>query len=148
MKICIIYYSKYGNGRKLAEHLGTIMREKEHEVELFPCNELKSSSIPFADLYFFSSPTHMGGPAGKMKKFLKHLEIGQENAKYALITTTLDAKGKTLRKMEYLLQTKGLTKISEGLAVLVTGMKGPLEEGYKEKLEAFATDVLGESSGN
>jgi hypothetical protein len=35
-----------------------------------------------------------------------------------------------------------MTKITDGLKIKVTGMKGSLEEGYEEKLETFANDIF------
>ena len=43
--------------------------------------------------------------------------------------------------MNELLEAKGLTKVAEG-AVLVTGMKGPLEEGWQNKVAAFADKIM------
>lgn len=143
MKVSIAYESKYGNGKKCVEHLGAFMSKKGHDVEISSVREIKPKSLPGADLYIFSSPTHVGGPPGKMKKFLKKLEIKQEGAKYALITTCMDDNTKTLLKMEELLQTTGMTKVSNGIKIKVTGMKGPLEEGYQKKLEDFATEIIG-----
>jgi hypothetical protein len=45
--------------------------------------------------------------------------------------------------MNELLQKKGLTKVAEA-KVLVTGIKGPLEDGWQKKVEAFASLVLQE----
>jgi hypothetical protein len=42
--------------------------------------------------------------------------------------------------MNELLQAKGLKKVAEG-NILVTGMKGPLEEGWQKKVEAFAAQI-------
>ena len=42
--------------------------------------------------------------------------------------------------MNKLLQEKGLVKVAEG-KVLVTGLKGPLEEGWQKKVEAFAAQL-------
>ena len=42
--------------------------------------------------------------------------------------------------MNELLQGKGLVRVAEG-KVLVTGLKGPLEEGWQEKVEAFAAQI-------
>jgi flavodoxin len=144
MKIYIAYESKYGNGKKCVEHLQAFMSKKGHDVGISSVREIKPKSLPGADLYIFSSPTHIGGPPGKMKKFLKKLEIKQEGAKYALLTTCLDPKTKTLQIMEELLQPTRMTKISDGIKIKVTGMKGPLEEGYQKKLEDFATEIAGE----
>ena len=142
MKVCIIYESKYGNGKKCVEHLQNIISKKGHDVETSSIREIKSSSLPRADLYIFSTPTHIGSPPGKMKKFLKKLEITEEGTKYALMATCLDYKTKALQIMEGLLQPKGMTKVSDGIKIKVTGIKGPLETGYEEKLDAFAKEIL------
>jgi flavodoxin len=71
MKVCIAYESKYGNGKKCMEYLQSVMSKKGHNVEMFSIHEKKPTSAPSANLYVFSSPTQIGGPAGKMKKFLK-----------------------------------------------------------------------------
>ncbi len=144
MKVYIAYESKYGNGKTCVEHLQAFMNKKGHDVEISSVREIKPKSLPGADLYIFSSPTHVGGPPGKMKKFLKNLEIKQKGAKYALITTCLDPNPKTLQIMEKLLQPTGMTKVTNGIKIKVTGMKGPLEEGYQKKLEDFATEIFGE----
>ena len=142
MNICILYYSTFGNGKKLMDHLESILKGKGHVVTLLPVIELKPPTLPPADLYFFSTPTHMGGPPGKMKRFLKKMEVGEGSGKYALVSTCMDLKAKTLMKMENLLLQKKMNKITEGLLFLVTGMKGPLKDGYQQKLEDYASDVL------
>ncbi len=38
------------------------------------------------------------------------------------------------------LQAKGLAKVAEG-KILVTGLKGPLEEGWQKKVEAFTAQI-------
>ena len=43
--------------------------------------------------------------------------------------------------MNELLEAKGLKKAAEG-AVLVMGIKGPLEEGWQEKVAAFADQIM------
>lgn len=144
MKICIAYESKYGNGKKCVEHLQGVITKKGHDVEICSVREIKPKSLPQADFYIFSTPTHIGGPPRKMKKFLKNLEIKQEGVKYALMTTYLDPKTKALQIMEKLLQCKEMTKVSDGLKIKVTGMKGPLESDYEKKLDTFAQDILEE----
>lgn len=142
MKICIAYESKYGNGKKCVEHLQDVISKKGHDVETCSVRETKPGSLPQADVYVFSSPTHVGSPPRKMKKFLRNLEIKQEGAKYALMITYLNSKATTLQKMEEILQSTRMTKVSDGVKIRVTGMKGPLESDYKEKLDAFAKDIL------
>jgi flavodoxin len=142
MKVCIAYESKFGNGKKLVDHMQTTLSKKGHNVETCSVREVSPDSLPNADLYIFSSPTHVGGPPGKMKKFLKKLKINQEGARYTLMATSMDPNAKTLQKMEQLLQSKGITKATDGVRIKVNGMKGPLEEGYEEKLEEFTKKIL------
>ena len=141
MKIYIAYESKYGNGRRCVEYLQNTLTKKGHDVKVSSIREIKSNILPEADLYIFSSPTHIGSIPRKMKKFLKKLEVKREGAKYALITTYLDPKTKTLQIMEDLLQPKGLNKVSDGLKIKVMSMKGPLEDDYEKKLDDFAKDI-------
>ena len=111
MKVCIAYESKFGNGKKLVDHVQTTLSKNGHNVETCSVREVSPDSLPNADLYIFSSPTHVGGPPGKMKKFLKNLKINQEGAKYTLMATSMDPNAKTLQKMEQLLQSKGIAKV-------------------------------------
>lgn len=142
MKVCIAYDSKYGNGKKLVEYIQTVVSKKGHDVEAYSVREINPGSLPDADVYIFSSPTHIGRPSGKMKKFLKKLEIDQDGSKYGLMATYKDPNPRTLEKMEEILHTKGMKMISEGVFIKVNGMKGPLKEGYEEKIDEFTSKIL------
>ena len=48
------------------------------------------------------------------------------------------ARQRVIPIMNEILQGKGLVKVAED-KVLVTGMKGPLEDGWQDKVEAFAS---------
>ena len=124
------------------EHTKTILSKKGHDVETGSIREINPDSLPNADLYIFSSPTQLGKPPRKMKKFIKKLEIKQEGAKYILMSTYMYPESKTLQIMEELLQSKGMTKVSDGVSIKVNGIKGPLEEGYEEKIEEFTKKIL------
>jgi len=139
MKVYIAYESKFGNGKKCVDYLQEAITKKGHSVESSSIREIKS--LPNADLYIFSSPTHVGRPPRKMKKFLNNLEIPQGEAKYTTMVTHMDPNAKTPQIIDNLLQPKGMTKVSDGLKIRVTGMKGPLEDGYEKKLDDFANDI-------
>jgi flavodoxin len=141
MKISIAYDSKYGNGKKCVDYLDSILSAKGNQTSVHYIRETSPESLPEADLYVFSTPTHIGGPPRKMKKFLKKLDIKSENAKYALMTTCMDKNTKSLTKMTELLEPKNLTKVTGGIKIKVTGMKGPLETGYEDKLKNFAMEI-------
>lgn len=140
MKICIVYESKYGNGKKCVEYIKQILDEKGHDAKIFSIREIEPNSLPKADFYIFSSPTHVGNAPWKMRRFLKKMDA-EPKTKYALIATYLDPKTKALQKMEEILQRKGMIKISE-IKIKVKSMKGPLEEGYEEKIGRFVEEIL------
>ncbi len=144
MKVQIFYESKFGNGKKCVEYLGNVISGKGHDVVTNSIREVKPNSIPQSDLYIFSSPTRMGNAHGKMKRFLKKMEIPKEGKKYALIATYADPETKTLTTMEDLVKAKGLTKAADGIKIKVNGMKGPLEDSYEEKLDEFASSMFSE----
>lgn len=58
--------------------------------------------------------------------------------------TYLDSKTKALKIMEDFLQPKKMTKVAEGVKIKVTGMKGPLESSYQEKLDSFVEEIFSE----
>lgn len=139
MNVYIAYQSKYGNGKKCVEYLKTVINKKGHDVEAASIMDIEPTSFPKANFYVFSSPTHIGGIPRKMKKFLKKINIGQDS-KYALMTTCLDPKTRTLEIMDEILQQKNITKASEGVKIKVEGMKGPLESNYKDKIDSFVKE--------
>ncbi len=156
MKIEYFHASKYGNGAAVAEEFRTQMAAKGVTVNVHHVREAKPTELPPADLYVFSSPGRMGRPIGSMRRFLKRLNL-QAGAKYAVVSTQGAARPdkKTGRMpteaemarwqriipiMNELLQARGLVKVAEG-TVYVTGLKGPLEEGWQTRVEAFAAQI-------
>jgi menaquinone-dependent protoporphyrinogen IX oxidase len=140
LKVYIAYESKFGNGKKCVEYLQETLKKKGHTVETSSIREMEPNSMPSADLYIFSSPTHVGRPPRKMRKFLKKLEFPPET-KYTTMVTHMNPNAKTLRHLNNLIEPKGMTKVTEGIAIRVTGMKGPLEEGYEKKIDEFANEI-------
>jgi menaquinone-dependent protoporphyrinogen IX oxidase len=154
MKIEYFHASKYGNGAKVAEELKSLMAAKGVAVEIHHIRQSQPKEMPPADLYLFSAPGRMGRPIGSMRRFLKKLQL-PAGTKFAILTTegaprpdkktgklpTEEELAKVQRLipiMTGLLEAKGLIKVADG-KVLVTGMKGPLEEGWQKKVEAFAS---------
>jgi hypothetical protein len=91
-----------------------------------------------------------------MRRFLKKLRL-PAGTRYAILTTEMapqpdkktgqipteeeQARWQRVRPiMNELLQAAGLVKVAED-KVLVTGLKGPLEEGWQNKVAAFAARV-------
>jgi flavodoxin len=156
LKIEYYHASKYGNGKQVAEEFKKIMAAKGVTVNVHHVREAQPKNLPIADIYVFSSPGRIGKPIGSVRRFLKKVEL-PSGTKYAILTTQGAPRPnkKTGRMpteeeqaiwqriipiMNELLQSKGLQKVAEG-KVLVTGIKGPLEEGWQKKVEDLADQI-------
>ena len=156
MKIEYFHASKFGNGAKVAEEFRNRMAARGVTVDVHHVREARPREMPAADLYLFSSPGRLGKPIGRARRFLKRLRL-PSGTKYAILTTEGApqpnkktgrmpseeelAKWQRVRPvMNGILQEKGLIKVAEG-KILVTGLKGPLEEGWQKKVEDFASGI-------
>ena len=156
MKIEYFHASKFGNGAMVAEEFNKQMAAKGVTVDVHHIREARPDRLPTADLYVFSSPGRMGKPIGGMRRFLKKLRL-PAGTRYAILTTEMapqpdkktgqipteeeQARWQRVRPiMNELLQGAGLVKVAED-KVLVTGLKGPLEEGWQQKVAAFAARI-------
>jgi len=143
MKILILYESRFGNGKKLSGELAEILNGKAQDAEAISIYDVRPGDLSAADVYVFSSPARMFMLPISMRKFIGGFSPKAEGAKYALITTYMDPKARALKVMGKLIGTKKMAKAADDLKVRVTDIRGPLEEGYREKLEKFADDILG-----
>ena len=145
MKIEYFHASKYGNGVVVAEEFKKRMAARGIAVSVRHIREARPKEMPPADLYLFSSPGRLGKPIGAMRRFLKKANLPPA-AKYAILTTempTPEERSKWRRVipiMSRILQEKGLVEVAQG-TILVTGIKGPLEEGWQKKVEAFVSQI-------
>lgn len=156
MRVEYFHASKYGNGAQVAQEFKRVMTARGHAVEVHHIRDAQPHDIPSAELYVFSSPGRLGKPIGSMRRFLKKVSL-PAGATYALLTTEgsprPDKKTGELPSpeemekwqrvrpiMEELLEAKHLRKAAEA-SVWVTAVKGPLEDGWQAKVEAFAVAV-------
>ena len=152
MRVEYLHASKYGNGALVAEEFSKQMAARGVIVDVHHIQDAKPKELPPADLYLFSSPARFGKPIRSMRRFLKKVEL-PAGTKYAILTTEAaphpDRAGrvpsdKELARwtrvrpiMNEILQRKGLDEVADD-KVRVTDIKGPLEEGWQHKVEAFA----------
>jgi menaquinone-dependent protoporphyrinogen IX oxidase len=156
MRIEYLHASKFGNGATVAAEFKEQMAARGAVVDVHHIRELSPTELPRGDLYVFSSPGRFGTPIGSMRRFLKKVKL-PAGTRYALLTTEaapkLDkktgrmpteeelAKWQRVRPiMNELLQGKGLIRVAED-KVYVTGLKGPLEAGWQQKVDAFASAI-------
>src|SRR5215208_2659295 len=156
MTIEYFHASKYGNGAMVAEEFTKQLAAKGVTVNVHHIQQARPDRLPTADLYLFSSPGRMGRPIGGMRRFLKKLRL-PAGTRYALLTTEMAPKPdkKTGRMpteeelarwqrirplMNEVLQAKGLVLVAED-KVHVGGLKGPLEDGWEDKVGGFASRI-------
>jgi hypothetical protein len=157
MKVQYLHASKFGNGARVAEAFRRQMAARGVDVDVRHIRDMRPDRLPAADLYVFSSPGRMGRPIGGMRRFLKRLRLPAAT-RYALLVTELapqpdpksgrlptEAEQGTCQRviplMNEALQARGLVSIAED-KICVTGIKGPLEDGWQDKIAAFAARLL------
>ncbi len=157
MRIEYFHASKYGNGAAVADHFKTHMSSRDVSVSVHHIRDVVPDDLPDADLYVFSSPGRMGKPIARMRRFLEGLVL-PPGSRFAVLTTEMApgpdrktgevpteeelAKHQRVRPMmTAILKGKGLDEVASD-KVHVTAIKGPLEDGWQDKVEAFADQLL------
>ena len=156
MRIEYLHASKFGNGATVAAEFQKLMAARGVGVDVHHIRDVNPAALSPADLYVFSSPGRMGKPIGSMRRFLRQVRL-PAGTRYALLTTELAPKPdkktgrlptpeelakwqRVISTMNEILQGKGLVRVLDQ-AVLVTGMKGPLAEGWQQTVEDFAAGL-------
>jgi flavorubredoxin len=142
MNVNIFYASWYGNGKKIVEELAKILMERKQDVAVFSIMEKSDGKIPDADFYIFSSPTRKFSLPTNVKEFISNFIPPRNRTRYALMTTYMDPRTIGLKRMETVLDSKGMLKAASDLKIKSLGIKGPLEKEYGKKLVAFADEIL------
>jgi len=155
MRILYLHASKFGNGEIMAAEFERQMATKGVDVDVHHIREMKPSELPSADLYLFSSPGRFGRPIRGMRRFLNKVML-PPGTRYAVLTTEampkpdqktgqmpteeqLVANQQRVRPiMNEILEGKGLVRVAEE-KVHVTGLRGPLEDGWETTVDAFAS---------
>jgi flavodoxin len=150
MKVLIVYESKYGNTKKVAELISEgIKSGGEHEISIENVNDIDLSKDEIYDLILIGSPNHMGGPTKTIKKFIDKLPKSPLKGKSFAVFDTYMKKdeGKAVSKMEKRINKKlpDLKKLSSGLSIKVGGMKGPIVEEDIPKCKEFGDKLIKQS---
>ena len=112
MKHVIVYWSRYGNGKKVVERLSKVLVERGHETTVLTTNEADPASLPDADVYVFSAAQEMMNLQKNMRKFMKNLK-GMAGHRYGIINTHQMDERNSLPKMEKMLSKAGMVKVAE-----------------------------------
>jgi hypothetical protein len=163
MKIEYYHASRFGNGARVAEEFKRQTGALGATVDIHHVREVNPKDLPPADLYVFSSPGRWGKPIKSVRRFLSQLTL-PAGTRYAILTTEMaprpdkktgviptdeeQARWQRVRPIiNDLLQGAGLIKVAED-KILVTEIRGPLEDGWDAKVQGFAHRVLRETTQN
>jgi len=145
-KVIVVYESKYGNTKRVAETIIEGMNEVEGiEVVLSELKEVDPDKVPDYDAILIGSPNHFGGPTRGPKKFIDKLGKLPLRGKLVAVFDTY-IRGdfeKAVKKMEKRINEKvpGLKLIAPGLSIKVQGIKGPILEGELPKCKEFGKKI-------
>lgn len=148
-KAMIIYDSKYGNTRLVAETIAEAMGEVEATVSEVKTVDL--TRVTESDAILIGSPNHMGKATRRTRKFIDRLGEVDLKGKLAAVFDTYIGKDfeKAVKKMEEQITSKvpDLRIAVPGLSIRVTGMKGPVAEEELPKCREFGSKIANEIAG-
>ncbi len=130
-KIIVVYESRHGNTKRVAETIVEGMREVGGiETTLSELKEVDLNKIPDYDVILLGSPNHLGGPTRAVKKFIDKLgKLDLKGKMFAVFDTYLGKDfEKAVKKMEKRINEKvpELKLMAPGLSIKVQGIKGPI----------------------
>jgi flavodoxin len=131
MRACVLYLSRTGNTRRLAEAISDLLK-----TPIFDIAKSKPSIIEDFDLLILGTPVTGFQPAPEVLSFVKRLPEG-EGKKTILFCTYAVAKGSTFKILEKELATKGYSTI---LSVSKKGVK-PSKAAFSDVLDEIARAV-------
>jgi len=146
MRVIVVFETKYGNTRCVAEEICEGMKEVNGvEVVLKELKEVDVREISNYDMILIGSPNHMGGPTRGIKAFIDELgRLRLEGVMYATFDTYMGRDlGKVVRKIVERVSKRapGLKQVVAGLSVRVQGLKGPIAEGELPKCREFGRNI-------
>ena len=146
VKAIVIYESKYGNTRLVAETIaGGMAQVTGTEAVLAEVNDVDLNRIGDFNVIIIGSPNHMGRATKSTGKFIDKLgKLNLEEKRGAVFDTYMARDfEKAVKKMEKQIAEKapGLKLVAPGLSVRVTGMKGPVAGGELPKCKEFGVKI-------
>jgi len=147
VKVFVVYDTKYGNTKLVAEKIMEGIGEvEEMETSITDVEEVDPENLANFDVILIGSPNHMGGPVRGVNKFIDKLGKVDLKAKWiAVFDTQLGGNQfeKAVKKMEKRINEKipRLKLIVPGLSIKVGGMKGPVVDGELLKCKEFGKKI-------
>ena len=143
MKALLVYHSRYGNTRKVAELIAEGLKSiKNIQISIEHVKDVDLAQSDIYDLLLIGTPINLGGPDRSIKKFIKNLSKASFKVTlYAVFDTYLNEKDrqKAVNKMEKLINKKipDVKMVSPGLSIKVSEIEGPIVEEELIKCKDF-----------
>jgi flavodoxin len=146
MKGTVVYQSKWGNSRQIAEAIGKGLTEAGHEAEVV---DVKSAGSPGPELDFIvvGGPTRAARAFGPIKRLAKGTAgEGWRGKRFATFSTgasmaTSKPSTQASERMHEILQANELVPLAPPFKAGVQDMHGPLVEGELERAEEFGREL-------
>jgi flavodoxin len=148
-KAIIVYESKYGNTRRVAEAIAEGMGAVSGtEAVLRELKEVDRNGLKDFDAVVVGSPNHIGTATRSIRKFIGEMgKLDFEGKTVAVFDTYMGGDfEKAVRKMEKSVREKvaGVKLPVPGLSIRVDKMKGPVTGGEMPRAREFGEKVAGE----
>ncbi len=142
VKVFVVYDTKYGNTKLVAEKIVEGLREIGGiEIAISDAKEVDLERVADCDSVLIGAPVHFGAPSRTITKFIDKLGKPDSKAKWAAVFDTYLKEDfeKGVKPMETRINEKvpRLKLIVLGLSIQVTGMEGPIAEGELPKCTDF-----------
>ena len=146
VKVFVVYDTKYGNTKLVAEKIVEGMREIEGiETAISDIEKVDLEQAVNYDAILIGAPAHFGAPTRTINGFIDKLGKRDLEAKWAAVFDTYLKEDfeKAVKKMETRINEKvpRLKLIVPGLSIKVNGMEGPIAEGELPKCIDFGKKI-------
>ena len=148
MKVFILYDSKYGNTKTVAENiLESLKQVEDMEVAISCIKDIDPHSVISYDALILGAPNHMASPSRAMKSFVDKLAKLTVNAKSVAVFGTYSGRvrltDRAVKKMEKIVEKKlpNLKLLPPSLSVRVKGVTGPIADGELPKCQEFGRRI-------
>lgn len=148
MKVFVLYDSKYGNTKAVAEAiLQGIEQTQGIEANIGYVKKIDPKTLAGYDALVIGAPNHMGKPSVTITEYIYVLARANVGVKWFAVFDTYYKREryfeKAMRKLETQInqQLPNMAPITHGLSVRVKGIKGPIEDGELAKATEFGKRI-------
>ena len=146
VKVLVVYDTKYGNTKLVAEKIVEGISEVEGvETAISDVEEVNLEKVADYDAIWIGSPSHIGISARSIRKFIDKLGKLDLKAKWVAVFDTylVGDFEKAVKKMEKRIGEKvpGLKLMIPGLSIKVGGTKGPILDEELPKCKDFGRKI-------